>query len=106
MAELAAHPAYAAPDTPARLMDLAIASPDFRKDWSDPDNMAKALSEVVSRGKPIPIRFPLGAMSFAVLRAEIDTMAKEFDEIKSISISVDTVEQGAAQIEKVTTTFV
>lgn len=59
--------------------------------------MAGAIIEVVSRGKTIPTRFPLGRMSFAILRDEIDTMANEFDDIKSISISVDTAEQGASQ---------
>lgn len=95
MADMALHPAYAAPDTPARMMATAIENPEFREKWTDPASMAQAIVEVVSRGKPIPIRFPLGAVSFAMLRGEIDNMAKEFDEIKSISIGVDTPDQEA-----------
>lgn len=98
MANLTPHPAYAAPDTPSRLMSAAIAHPDFQKGWTDPANMAQAIVEVVSRRKPIPIRFPLGAASFATLRDEVDKMAKEFDEIKSISVGVDTTAQAAAQV--------
>lgn len=60
--------------------------------------MAKAIYEVVTRGKVIPIRFPLGTASFGILREEVDVMAKEFDEIKAISISVDN-DQGASETE-------
>lgn len=51
--------------------------------------MAKAIYEVVTRGKTIPIRFPLGTAAFGILREEVDVMAKEFDDIKPISIGVD-----------------
>lgn len=98
---MATHPAYAAPDTPTRVLAAAIANPDFRKAWSDPDKMARAISEVVSRGKAIPIRFPLGAMAFGLLREEFDTMSREFDEIKPISIGVDDAAQGAAHLAEV-----
>lgn len=68
---------------------------EFRKGWAEPDRTAQAIYEVVTRGKTIPIRFPLGTASFGILREEIDTMAKEFDEIKSISLSVDSAEQAS-----------
>lgn len=74
-------------------------NPEFRKGWSKADSMAKAIYQVVDREKPIPIRFPLGTASFGILREEIDTMAREFDEIKAISLSVDTAEQGAQLTE-------
>lgn len=99
---LADHPAYTAPDCPTRKLLAYIENPEFRKSWSNPDKMAGAIYEVVSRGKKIPIRFPLGAMSWEVLRGEIDTMAREFDEIKALSVGVDTVEQaeGMRKVEE------
>lgn len=74
-------------------------NPEFRKGWSKPDNMAQALYEVVARRKTIPIRFPLGTAAFGVLRKEVDTMAKEFDEIKYISVGVDTHDQATPLTE-------
>lgn len=76
-------------------MIAAASNPEFRKGWSKPYNMAKAIYEVVVRGKTIPIRFPLGIASYGILREEVDTIAREFDEIKSISLGVDTDEQAA-----------
>ncbi|CAN8101851.1 unnamed protein product [Discula destructiva] len=96
LAKLVPHPAYAAPDTPTKMLEAQTAKPEFRKAFSNPDNMAMAIVEVVSRRKAIPIRFPLGAMSFAILRDEIDHMAREFDDIKPISVGVDSDSQGAA----------
>lgn len=55
--------------------------------------MSKAIYEVVTRSKTIPIRFPLGAASFGILRQEVDIMATEFDEIKAISIGVDSYQE-------------
>lgn len=99
MAELAPHPAYTESDTPARVLIAAVDNPEFRKSWSKADNIAKAIYEVVDRRQTIPIRFPLGTGSFGMLRDEVDTIAKEFDEIKSISIGVDTDEQAAPLTE-------
>ncbi|KAJ4385752.1 hypothetical protein N0V93_010183 [Gnomoniopsis smithogilvyi] len=99
LARLAPHPAYAAPDTPARVLIAATDNPEFRKGWSKADNMSKAIYEVVGRTKTIPIRFPLGTASFGILREEVNTMAKEFDEIKYISLGVDTDEETAPLTE-------
>lgn len=90
MIKLANHPAYDAPDSPTRMMISYSEDPEFHKTWAKPENMAKAIYEVTSRGKPIPMRFPLGKMAWEVLRTEVDTLAKEFDEIKDLSLSVET----------------
>lgn len=52
--------------------------------------MAQAIYDIVSRGKQIPLRFPLGGMAWEVLRSEVDAVAKEFDDIKELSIGIDT----------------
>lgn len=66
-----------------------VDDPEFRKSWTKPEAMAKAIYEVVSSGKQIPLRFPLGGMAWQVLRAEVDAVAKEFDDIKELSVGVD-----------------
>lgn len=93
MSLLANHPAYDAPDSPARMLAAYVNDPDFRKSWSRPESMAQAIYEVVSRGQPIPMRFPLGRLSWETLRAEVDNVAKEFDDVKDLSLSVDGVDQ-------------
>lgn len=89
---LADHPAYTEPDCPTRVLLAYINDPEFRKSWSKPERMANAIYKVVSRGKKIPIRFPLGTMSWEVLREEVGTIAMEFDEMKEVSLSVDSAE--------------
>lgn len=54
--------------------------------------MARAIYEVASNGKQIPLRFPLGRMAWEVLRAEVDAVAKEFDDMKELSVGVDSNE--------------
>lgn len=84
------HPAYDAPDSPGRMLVAYIEDPEFRKSWTKPEAMAKAIYEVVSSGKQIPLRFPLGGLAWEVLRAEVDAIGKEFDDIKGLSVGVDT----------------
>lgn len=102
MSLLADHPAYDAQDSPARVLKSYVEDPEFRKSWARPENMAKAIYEVISREQPIPMRFPLGILSWQMLREEADNIAKELDQMKDLSSSVDnlSVDQ-AEQIEKV-----
>lgn len=93
---LADHAAYAAPDCPTRQLIALIENSDFRRTWSKPANMAKAIYEILSREKVIPIRFPLGAMSWGALREEVNAMAKDFDDIKELSASVDAVQEATS----------
>lgn len=66
--------------------------------------MAKAIYEVASRGKPVPVRFPLGTFAWEVLRANADAIIEEFEEIKELSVGVDSTEQ-AKDMEKVKSLF-
>lgn len=77
-----------------------VDEPEFRKSWAKPDDVAKAIYKVLSRKKRIPTRFPLGAVAWGILREEADAVSKEFDEMKELSMSVDTIEQGQ-QLEQV-----
>lgn len=93
MSQLGTHPAYDAPDSPARVLATYVDDPESRKSWSRPEDVARAIYEVVSCGKPVPMRFPLGMVSWQMLRAEADNLAKEFDEMKDLSCSVGNQER-------------
>lgn len=93
MSLLANHPAYDALDSSSRVLVAYIDNQEFRKSWSRPENMAKAIYNLVSRGQPVPMRSPLGTITWQMLRAEVDNVSKEFDNVKDLSLSVDSVEQ-------------
>ncbi|ROV99510.1 hypothetical protein VMCG_06427 [Cytospora schulzeri] len=90
---LANHPAYDAPDSPSRVLEAYLNGPEWPNSCSRPESMVKAIYEIVSRGQPLPMRFPLGAISWEMLRAEVDKVGKEFDDVKDLSVSVDTADQ-------------
>ncbi|GKT60932.1 retinol dehydrogenase 8 [Colletotrichum tofieldiae] len=89
MAWFSAHPAYAAPDTPTRLLEGYVKSPDMQATWAPSENVAAAMYEVVARKQAIPIRFPTGAPAWSVIKAEVEEVDKELLEIKELSFSVD-----------------
>ncbi|KAI3397380.1 hypothetical protein diail_10830 [Diaporthe ilicicola] len=100
MSTLAKHPAYDASDSPARMLAAYVDNPESRKSWSRPEAMANAIYEVVSRCKPVPVRFPLGTVAWETLRANVNSIVDEFEEIKELSVGVDSTEQ-AKDVEKV-----
>lgn len=100
MVTLAKHPAYDAPDSPARMLAAYVDNPEARKSWSRPDAMSNAIYEMASLGKPVPVRFPLGAVAWGVLRAKAESTIEEFDQNRSLSVGVDGTEQ-SNEVEKV-----
>lgn len=89
LVKLTNHPAYDAADSPGWMLIGYVDNPEFRKSWTKPEAMAEAIYEIVSRGKQMPLRFPLGGLAWEVLRAEVDAIAKEFDDVKGLSVGVD-----------------
>ncbi|KAG6366996.1 hypothetical protein INS49_001177 [Diaporthe citri] len=100
MSTLAKHPAYDAADSPARILAAYVDNPEARKSWSRPEAMSKAIYEMASRGKPVPLRFPLGAVAWQVLRSKAESTVEEFAETRALSIGVDGTEH-AKDAEKV-----
>ncbi|KAI0169621.1 short-chain dehydrogenase/reductase-like protein SDR [Hypoxylon sp. FL1284] len=88
---LAPHPAYAAPDSPARIIEGYIKNPDFQKTWTPADRVAAAMYQVVARAKskPLPVRLPLTEGAWQVVKADIAAVDKELDEIRELSVSVE-----------------
>jgi NAD(P)-dependent dehydrogenase (short-subunit alcohol dehydrogenase family) len=93
MSKLANHPAYDAPDSPARMLAAYVDDPEARKSWSRPEPMSQAIYEMASCGKPVPLRFPLGAVAWEVLRGKVESTMADFMEYRSLSVGVDGTEQ-------------
>lgn len=62
--------------------------------------MSKAIYEMASRGRPVPVRFPLGTVAWEVLKAKAESTVEEFAENRALSISVDGTEH-AKDVDKV-----
>lgn len=88
MVHIEPHPAYAAPDTPARLLDQYLDNPDSTKNWADPEAVANAMYNIAARGKPVPLRMPLGPDSWGLLKSENEKNGRVLDEVKDFSLSV------------------
>lgn len=88
---LSPHPAYAAADSPSRVMEGYVTSPDMQKTWTPAERVAGAMYRVVARGKqkPLPIRLPLTEGAWQVIKAEVAAVDKSLDEIKELSVSVE-----------------
>jgi len=87
------HPAYAAPDTPARVLEKFMAEPKNWETWALPDAVASAMHEIVARGQRIPIRVPLGPDAWGMLKVEVEQISKELDELKGLSEGVGNPKQ-------------
>jgi hypothetical protein len=81
------HPAYAAEDTPARVMERYLDDPKSREGWSRSEDMVAAMYKIAD-GKKIPLRVPLGPDSWGMLVSEYARMQTELEEIKPISLGV------------------
>jgi hypothetical protein len=94
---IAPHPAYAAEDTPARVLERYIADEENRKRWSRAEDVAEAMFRVVdARGKKIPLRLPLGSDAWGMMNAVLPMMQAELEEIKPLSLAVGQQEQLAS----------
>jgi NAD(P)-dependent dehydrogenase (short-subunit alcohol dehydrogenase family) len=82
------HPAYAAPDTPTRLIEGYLRDPEASKNWANVDNVTKAMYKIVADGNEIPLRVPLGPDAWGMLKFENEKNGKMLDEWKSFSTSV------------------
>ncbi|TDZ61843.1 putative oxidoreductase [Colletotrichum trifolii] len=89
MAWLSPHPDYSAPDTPSRLLEGYVKSPQMQETWVPSENVAAAMCEIVTRKQAIPQRFPTGVPAWTVIKAKSEEVGKELDEIKDLCFSVD-----------------
>jgi hypothetical protein len=63
-------------------------NPTSRETWAEPDALAAAMYELVSRGQRIPIRVPLGLDSWSAVMADLEKCKADFEELKEFSTSI------------------
>ncbi|ORY62359.1 uncharacterized protein BCR38DRAFT_517803 [Pseudomassariella vexata] len=88
---LSPHPAYAAADTPSRVLEGYVKDPEMQKTWTPAERIAAGMYSVVARakGKPLPMRLPLTKGAWEVIKAELSAADKELEDIKEMSLSVE-----------------
>lgn len=91
------HPAYTDPTCPSNALRDYMADPKLSAGWGDPKIVAEVMYEVVSSGKGIPLRLPLGSDSWGFIKAEVEAFGKELDGLKSVSERTS----GAEQLESI-----
>ncbi|OBT82193.1 hypothetical protein VE02_09634 [Pseudogymnoascus sp. 03VT05] len=87
------HPAYADPTHPTNALLGYMGKEENRCSWAEPDAIAAAMYRLISRGHRIPIRVPLGADAYGMITMDIESIKKDLDEFKEISLSVGEAKQ-------------
>ncbi|TGJ83735.1 hypothetical protein E0Z10_g5025 [Xylaria hypoxylon] len=87
----APHPAYAAADSPSRVLEGYINDPAMQKTWTPAERVAGAMYQVVAlaKSRPLPIRLPLTEGAWQVVKNEVAAVDKELDKVKALSLSVE-----------------
>ncbi|KAI0424389.1 retinol dehydrogenase 8 [Xylaria sp. FL1042] len=85
------HPAYAAADSPTRILEAYARDPSMQKTWTPAERVADAMYQVISlaKSKPLPVRLPLTEGAWKVIKNEVDSVSKELEEFKALSVSVE-----------------
>ncbi|KAK3324027.1 short-chain dehydrogenase/reductase-like protein SDR [Cercophora scortea] len=79
------HPAYAAADSPARVLERYMKDPVASAAWADPEDIAEAVYGVVEKGGVIPLRLPLGPETWGLLKAENERMVGMLEQTKELA---------------------
>lgn len=92
--KIAPHPAYAAEDTPARVLERYIEDPANRERWASAEDVVAAMYGIVAGairedGKTkIPLRVPLGPDAWGMMKAECERIDRELEVIRPVSVGV------------------
>ncbi|KAI1127082.1 retinol dehydrogenase 8 [Nemania abortiva] len=88
---LPSHPAYAAADSPTRVMEGYVTDPNMQKTWTPAERVAGAMYQVVAgaKDKSIPMRLPLTHGAWLVVKDKVVAVDKELEEVKELSLSVE-----------------
>ncbi|KAF2968735.1 hypothetical protein GQX73_g4804 [Xylaria multiplex] len=84
----ARHPAYAASHMPTNQMLGLLGNMEIRRGFSSADDIARGMWELLTRGKKIPIRVPLGKDSWDMVMAETGNVRRELEELEEFSTSL------------------
>ncbi|QSZ35011.1 hypothetical protein DSL72_007873 [Monilinia vaccinii-corymbosi] len=85
-AHTAPHPAYTAPEMPARILEewvnMGIKS---GVGMLEPTEIAEVIYTIASRGEKVPLRLPLGPTAWKLVKQKYEGVLEELDTIKDIS---------------------
>ncbi|OQD89395.1 hypothetical protein PENANT_c002G11303 [Penicillium antarcticum] len=79
------HPAYAGADMPARKLEGYVRQGLKLGMGMEPSAIAETLFKIASREERIPLRLPLGAVSWKMSKSKFQTLLEEFDAVKDVS---------------------
>lgn len=82
------HPAYSDPNSPTNALLGYMQSEQGRSTWTDPRDLAVAVYALVSSGNRVPIRVPLGPDSWGLLISDLESIRKDLDEFKNVSLGL------------------
>jgi len=88
-ARTAAHPAYAAPDMPARKLEHYVnmgIKAGGGGGMIEPAAVAETIFGVARRGERVPLRLPLGAVAWKMIKAKFEGALGELEKVKGISV--------------------
>ncbi|TVY17820.1 putative oxidoreductase [Lachnellula arida] len=86
-AHTAPHPAYAAPDMPARILEAYVSKgvKAGAASLMESSAVAEAIFAIASRGERVPLRLPLGAVAWKMAKASLEGRLGDLDGIKDVS---------------------
>lgn len=101
MVHVERHPAYSDPSCPTNQLRAYMANPKAVENWASPEKIAEVIYTAISEGVEganggkggIPLRLPLGPDSWGLQKADLEAALKEFEALKSISLSTTSAEQ-------------
>ncbi|KAJ6022978.1 short-chain dehydrogenase/reductase-like protein SDR [Penicillium canescens] len=84
-ANIKPHPAYVGADMPARKLEGYVRQGLKLGMGMEPSTVAETLYKIASREERVPLRLPLGAVSWKMAKSKFETLLEEFDAVKNIS---------------------
>ncbi|KAI8270200.1 putative oxidoreductase [Colletotrichum sp. SAR11_239] len=84
-AHTAPHPAYAASDMPARALERYVNAGLKMGMGAEPSAIANAIYGIASRGEKIPLRVPLVATAWKMIKGKFESFLPELEAVKYIS---------------------
>lgn len=83
------HPAYADPKMPSRMLQRYVDAGLKQGAGMEPDEVARVLYEVASKGEKVPLHLPLSMNAFNLIKGQIEGRLKALEEVKGVSGSLN-----------------
>ena len=86
---IAPHPAYENPKMPARLLQKYVDAGLKQGVGMEPEDVARVLYEVASKGENIPLHLPLSINAFGLIKGAFEGRLRALEEVKDVSASLN-----------------